>query len=228
MEKQNIQPDRITKPIQLLGAWLVGLLTIDATFLFAATNMDSTSWHAGALTIAAIVNVPIFIGALFVLQTKFRPELQEDSYYATYLNSRTNEMVRVPKNEVLLEELVERFERREERTSGNVGVSGHSVLSQLSFAVNLNLTNHDAIDDVLSEAGVEVFREFGEGSGRPEQLKVAVAAYLSPQIKNEVFRLAKKIGIEHYSTIQPWEQIEEDVLIGAYGETEGRIAIKTT
>jgi hypothetical protein len=33
------------------------------------------------------VNVPVFIGALFLLQTKFRAQIQEDSYYAQYSTS---------------------------------------------------------------------------------------------------------------------------------------------
>ena len=92
----SIKPERITTPIQLLGAWLVGLLSIDSCFLFAVANMDQGSWESVALTIAAIVNVPLFIGAVFLLQTKFRPELQEDSYYSSYLSQKTNEVIKYP------------------------------------------------------------------------------------------------------------------------------------
>ena len=86
MSEQNIKPEKITKPIQLLGAWLAGLFSIDSCFLFAASNMAQGSFESYALTLAAIVNVPVFLLAVFLLQTKFRPELQEDSYYSTYLN----------------------------------------------------------------------------------------------------------------------------------------------
>src|SRR5690554_8096120 len=70
MEKYKLSPEKITKPIQLLGAWLVGLLAVDSAFLTAVTKMDSSSWQSGALTVAAIINVPLFIGALFLLQTR--------------------------------------------------------------------------------------------------------------------------------------------------------------
>lgn len=40
------------------------------------------------LVIASVVNVPVFIFALFLLQTKFRPQMQEDSYYAKYLENQ--------------------------------------------------------------------------------------------------------------------------------------------
>jgi len=228
MEKHNIQPERITKPIQLLGAWLVGLLTIDATFLFAATNMPPNSWEAGALTIAAILNVPTFIGALFVLQTKFRPELQEDSYYSSYLNNRTNQVITISKKDVLLEELAGKIKHIEARGRELDTVSEHSFLADLAFGVNVHLPNQTAIEEALFEAGVRVIREFGEKTGAPDEAKVAVAAHLPVHVKNEVLGFARKLGIEHYGIIEPWEDIEEDVLFGAYGESEGKITHKAT
>jgi hypothetical protein len=80
MTEPTIKPERITKPIQLLAAWLAGLFGIDSIFLLAASRMESGSWLALALTIAAIFNVPLFLGAVFLLQTRFRLELQEDVY----------------------------------------------------------------------------------------------------------------------------------------------------
>jgi hypothetical protein len=87
MAERHIAPEKVTKPIQLLAAWLVGLIVVNASFLLAAQQIGSPSWAAGALVVAAIANVPIFIAALFLLQTKFRPQMQEDSYYAQYLRS---------------------------------------------------------------------------------------------------------------------------------------------
>ncbi|WP_372995939.1 hypothetical protein [Marinobacter sp.] len=228
MEKQSMQPERITKPIQLLGAWLAGLLTIDASFLFAATKMTSNSWQSGALTVAAIVNVPVFIGALFILQTKFRPELQEDSYYATYLNNKTNQRVRIPKKDAYLEELEARIESLEGSTAEVADDIHGSQLSSLSFGVNVHLENQGAIEEALFEEGVELIRIFGKDVGAPDVARVAVAANMPVQIRNAVFRLARKLGIEHYSIIEPWEEIDEDVLFGAYGDTEGKITHMAT
>src|SRR5690554_4261241 len=121
MEKYKLSPEKITKPIQLLGAWLVGLLAVDSAFLTAVTKMDSSSWQSGALTVAAIINVPLFIGALFLLQTKFRPELQEDSYYSTYLNNRTNEVIKVPKSDLQLDQLLLRINKIENKLKSKKG-----------------------------------------------------------------------------------------------------------
>lgn len=44
------------------------------------------------LAIAAVANVPIFILSLFLLQTKFRPEMQEDSFYSQHLERKYSAM----------------------------------------------------------------------------------------------------------------------------------------
>jgi len=88
MPEHKLEAHKITKPIQLLAAWLVGLIVIDGSFLAAAGMISTPSWIPAALTIAAIINVPLFLVCIFLLQTKFRPEMQEDDYYAKYLENR--------------------------------------------------------------------------------------------------------------------------------------------
>lgn len=82
---ERIQPHKVTKPIQLLAAWLLGLTIIDGSFLTAANFLKQPSWASGLLVGAAVVNIPLFLGGLFLLQTRFRPEMQEDSYYSKFL-----------------------------------------------------------------------------------------------------------------------------------------------
>lgn len=88
MEKNTIQPDRITKPFQLLAAWLVGLIVVNASFLGAASLISLPYWGPNALIIASIANVPLFIGSIFLLQTKFRAEMQTDDYYSDHLKRK--------------------------------------------------------------------------------------------------------------------------------------------
>jgi hypothetical protein len=90
MNSENIKPEKITKPIQLLAAWLLGLILINGSFLTAASQIAKPTWITGALIIATMVNVPIFLVSLFLLQTKFRPEMQEDTYYSKYLERKYN------------------------------------------------------------------------------------------------------------------------------------------
>lgn len=88
-KSQNIPVEKVTKPIQLLAAWLTGLIIIDASFLTAANTLTAPTWAVGLLVLAAVLNVPAFLAAIFLLQTKFRPEMQEDTFYSKYLESKT-------------------------------------------------------------------------------------------------------------------------------------------
>ena len=92
MPGKKIDAHKVTKPIQLLAAWLVGLIAIDGSFLTAAGIISSPAWIPAALTLAAIINVPVFLVCIFLLQTKFRPEMQEDTYYAKFLENRMLQM----------------------------------------------------------------------------------------------------------------------------------------
>ncbi|HYH80764.1 MAG TPA: hypothetical protein VEX86_13255 [Longimicrobium sp.] len=88
MTDQRIDVHKVTKPIQLLAAWLVGLILVDSAFLITAGTARLPAWASGSLVVAAIINVPLFLLAIFLLQTRFRPEMQEDTYYAKYLESK--------------------------------------------------------------------------------------------------------------------------------------------
>ena len=93
MKDHRIQPHKVTKPLQLLAAWLVGLVAIDTAFLAAANMIEVPIWAPALLVVAAVVNVPIFLVCLFLLQTRFRPEMQEDEYYSRYLETKTGKIV---------------------------------------------------------------------------------------------------------------------------------------
>jgi hypothetical protein len=119
MDSHQIDPKNVSRPIQLLAAWLVGLIVINGSFLSAASVVKEPGWAPAVLVIAAVANVPIFLFCLFLLQTKFRPEMQEDQYYSRYLSLRYSpgtDLEPKPKNvekqanqaaEIILQELVE-------------------------------------------------------------------------------------------------------------------------
>jgi tetratricopeptide (TPR) repeat protein len=88
MAREQIQPEKVTRPFQLLAAWLVTLIALDAAFLTAARLITEPAWVPGLLSITAVINVPVFLISMFLLQTRFRPEMQDDKYYATYLKER--------------------------------------------------------------------------------------------------------------------------------------------
>lgn len=89
-----IVAEKVTKPIQLLAAWLAGLVLVNGTFLAAAKVISQPYWLPAVLVIAAVVNVFVFLACMFILQTKFRAQLQEDSYYSQFLrDASTGEKV---------------------------------------------------------------------------------------------------------------------------------------
>lgn len=93
MTDKNIAPERITKPIQLLAAWLTGLILVNGSFLAAASTLADPTWLQAMLVVASVLNVPLFLACLFLLQTKFRPEMQEDAFYSKYLEQHTGKLV---------------------------------------------------------------------------------------------------------------------------------------
>lgn len=88
MTEPKIEPHRITKPIQMLAVWFAALVFVIGEFLAAAGLITSPSWVAPMLAIAAVVFVPVFLIAAFLMQTRFRTHLQEDSYYSKWLEKQ--------------------------------------------------------------------------------------------------------------------------------------------
>lgn len=91
MDKPKIQPDKITKPIQLLAVWFAGLVLLVGLLLAGAKTIMEPNWIVPVLAISAILIIPIFLYFVFLLQTKYRPQMQEDTYYSKYLDSSTDD-----------------------------------------------------------------------------------------------------------------------------------------
>ena len=82
MDKSNIKADKIKQPIQLLAAWLVAMIAIISAFFTAAATIQSPTWLPAVLAIAAILYVPMFTWFIYRMQTKFRVQMQDDSYFS--------------------------------------------------------------------------------------------------------------------------------------------------
>ena len=131
MSEQNINPNQVTKPIQLLAAWLVGLILINGSFLGAAQLIENPDWAPGLLVIAAVLNVPIFLGLIFFLQTKFRAELQEDTFYSKHLEKVTGELKVSPKNSDDFLNHLKSYERINDNKLTELSKSIESIASKL-------------------------------------------------------------------------------------------------
>ena len=81
MGNQRINAEKIAAPFQLLAAIMVFIVLLDGSFLSAAAVLERPGWLAAALTVAAIVYPLIVLVGVFVLQTRYRGQLMDDSHW---------------------------------------------------------------------------------------------------------------------------------------------------
>ena len=222
-EHGKLAPHRISKPIQLLAAWLLGLIVVNGAFLAAASQIDKPDWVSGALVIACIVNVPLFRISIFLLQTKFRPEMQEDSFYSKYLESRTGNTERKITPEAVadirgdiasLEKVVaERvLHGMEEAESQKIKWSSKTVM------LNKTLSNFAEIWKQLSVHGIPIHETFGSGADAPTVFNVAIGIGFDVDQIRALVKALSPITDGWITFAHPdAEYYDKQVLIGAYG-----------
>jgi hypothetical protein len=158
MTDRNIEPSKITKPIQLLAAWLAGLVLVNGSFLAAANALTTPAWASGILVVAAVLNVPLFLAALFLLQTKFRPEMQEDEFYSKYLHSRYS--LETGTKELVISSQIEETRR--------AAIVPHKHTEGTQVMVNDMLSNYAEVRSALMSADIKINNIFGSTAVEPE------------------------------------------------------------
>lgn len=228
MADQHIEPHKVTKPIQLLAAWMVGLILTNTTFLFTAAQLSSDDWERGALIIASIANVPLFLIALFVLQTKFRAELQEDTYYSEYLSKKTSTLVRLDKN-VVQDTRLEELERAVVQLRA-IGADGNEKQrpgstrldwSRWPVALNGLHPKFNEVRESLRDAGIPLSEIFGDDQeGPPSRWIISLSNSLPVSHKAAVLRAVLPYGFDGFQFWDPVRDADEaeDVYIGSYGD----------
>lgn len=91
MALNTIEPHKITRPIQLLSGFMVGLGAFAAALLAIAANIENSAWLPVYLFTSAIALVSVFGPLFFWVLVRYRGELQDDSHYAE-LRKRQDEM----------------------------------------------------------------------------------------------------------------------------------------
>jgi hypothetical protein len=228
MASERIRAEKVTKPIQLLAAWLAGLIIIDSAFLTAATAIQRPHWAAGALVIAAMANVPLFLAALFLLQTKFRPEMQEDVYYAKHLE-------RVYSSQTRQTELIElkrdaRIVTRPKDRSGQMRIQRGAE----TISINDLLPRYKELAAALAARGIVAEDTFGSTSDPalpPRHFIIAIGSSVPLSLIKTVVEIASKFGLEGLAGLHDDDQFdmhEGRLYIGAYdSDAEGQF-IPTT
>jgi hypothetical protein len=231
--EQRIEPHKVTKPIQLLAAWLVGLVLTNASFLVTATQIAEGSWERGALVMSAIINAPLFLLALFVLQTRFRAELQEDTFYADYLSKKTSTVVRIDKNaaqDARLEELERGLARLTVHSIESMVATAESEDTSLEslnwsdwpVALNERHPRFKEVRDALRKANIPLSDIFGGTSDAPpSKWIISLSHHLPVAHKVHLLRAVLPFGFDGIQFWEPQREAEEneDVYIGSYGDS---------
>ncbi|MCS6192165.1 hypothetical protein [Shewanella baltica] len=207
-KQEGINAQAITKPIQLLAAWLVGLIFVNGTFLITAQAFNSTEWLAAILVIASIINVPLFLVALFLLQTKFRPEIQEDHYYSQYIKDKLGRNVTDKSKSPEIVHITE-------ATEDNVD---DSIWSKVKIMFNPHLKLSDEVRANLEKSGIPITEEFGGKHWIPEFV-VAIGRYLTYEQISTILESIKNIPEVRVSFSDDDDEIyqwDRTVLIGSY------------
>lgn len=88
MNNHNINPEKVTTPIQLLAVWFIALLLLTSSFFATAKLIENPQWVAPLLIISGIVLVFVSIILIFLMQTRFRPEMLSGSEYLQYIDRK--------------------------------------------------------------------------------------------------------------------------------------------
>lgn len=202
-QHQKIEPHRITKPIQLLAAWLVGLIIVNGSFLGSAVAIETPIWLRCTLVIAAVINVPVFLVCIFLLQTKFRPEMQEDSYYHEYLIAKDGRDKSLP------------YEKSESAPKEEGGIwDGYSIL------LNQYIKGAETIEKVFKSKDIPITSYFGTSSGRkPPSLTASIGRGFSNEQIKRLIQALSQTSITHIDYAADEEKPDEYtniILIGSW------------
>jgi hypothetical protein len=236
MAEHKIEASKVTKPIQLLAAWLTGLVVINASFLTAAARLDHPSWASGLLVISAVLNVPIFLIGLFLLQTKFRPEMQEDEFYSKYLekrfsiDSKTDEII-----EVRGKASIENFQAETAQIvlSDKKITEDFQVIENPATIVTVNdlLPSFEALTKELISKNVEINSTFGSTSTDPEApdiFHVSFGDNVDIKILKTILLVCKKYEL-HSISYASGKTAKGKIYIGSLGyqNNKRKVAIAT-
>jgi len=213
--------------MQLLAAWLAGLLCIDSAFLVAVTQLESGTLESIVLTVATVLNVPLFLLAVFLLQTRFRPELQEDSYYSAYLSKKTDEVVRVDSRDARFSQLTQQLEEIRDSLNNTGGAATRhdtASLEGLTVGINKHLPDGERIGSKLRECGILATSRFGT-SKAPTKRVVAISDRLPNARVKRVIEISHELAFDGFTYFDNHaEGTDEDILFGSYGGSEYDIA----
>jgi hypothetical protein len=199
---------------------------------------NKSEWISGALVIMSIINVPLFLVAIFILQTKFRPEMQEDSYYYRYLKdkmgSKSNSSANPDANSQVQRQ-IEDIEKNIELTIKDIkkekrgGVKKlqtnlTEIISMAGISIKLNerLDEFGLIKETFEKSNIIIKEFFGIGlKDKPKNLNIVIGKGFKRDQLIKILTILLKVG-DGYIMYSPGDdtygQYDNNMLIGAYGD----------
>lgn len=224
---QAIDASQVTKPIQLLAAWLIGLIALNGSFLGAAATIREPTWITELLAIAAVVNVPLFLACLFLLQTKFRPEIQEDAYYFRHLERKYSAQ---SKKETVIDTVTQRAVAQASPPSPEL-ISRHSARPSRYLSVNDLLPNFQEIIRKLEDVGIRPSDTFGStstDSDIPTKLVVSIGVKTPTTFARRILDIMKDLGMDGVG-VGDEEADADRIYVGAYAyENNNFLPVKSS
>lgn len=238
MSDKNIKPEKITKPIQLLAVWLIGLILIESSLLTAAGVINEPGWLPVFFGISAVSIIPVFLILIFLLQTKYRPQIQEDEYYSKYLDKNTMQFVDVSKKPNLPIELIrkEMYQIVKETQNNLINIkssvdkgeskerleslisNSDSKISELekivkyasiNLHINKTINSYREIIAEVKKIGFPRYEEFGEEE-IPQNFLVSFTKTISPIIVKELLVEIIPHGATYVSLVSDEQRIERE------------------
>ena len=246
MNDSKINAAKITKPIQLLAVWLIGLIAIEASLLTASGTVSNPYWLPAFYGISAVCIIPLFLVLIFLLQTKYRPQIQGDEYYAKYLDKNTMQFVEIPSKsggtlELIKQEIklgladaqkdIQNLTEKIEKGGDKEGVESLLIdsneklkslekivkFSSVNLKINNTLPTFRKIVEKSKQIGFTTFEEFGTNLV-PSNFLVSFSKNVSPILIKEILIEIIPLGASMISKI---DEAGEDkwgnvIFVGSY------------
>ncbi|TCD47510.1 hypothetical protein [Chlorobium sp. N1] len=84
----HFDPERIGKPTQLTAAQITGIVLINIVLLSVAVSIGDAPMVRMLVILGDLLITIIGLVGLFILQSRYRPEMQDDEHYSRYLERK--------------------------------------------------------------------------------------------------------------------------------------------
>jgi len=230
MPSDNLIPDKIEDPIQLMAAWFVMLVSLTTVLLATASNIKKPEWAAGYLVVSSSIVIIIVIGCVFLMLTKFRANLQGGKEYAQWIKDQGE----YSKGEILQPQKMtgdDPINKDETSDIKNIYVSVLDAVGGLDIVESLKNKGFNVDLHPYKSAGANKAARLNSITGSQE------AIWLGVRVEADIAILVIKIAIKVWpalkyimipsDTSHPPDHVNDQIFIGGSSKTAIKQGIQT-